>query len=398
MPTITPPFQRRITNPLQRPVAADLNLQAFYDSVTQAYLAGAVYSASPGGNPTFETGFIGNSFRCVASTTSREVVVQKGLGFINASTAYDEDDISGIAGVNAGSYAPVVCQPDDPDAAGISLLVTDLGAGLDRIDVVCVKSPNEPTDVENIGLLNPTSSTFSFQPKPTQFTENAFDTSPVNSPLGAGVRVITGTASAGTPTVPTIPSGYLEIARIYVPAGSGNLANSDIEDRRPVLIPHGVRAMTLSFLTSITTTEVLGFDFGNNGVHAAVRKVVDGSNRRWFEVYVSSGITNPSVFEMVAGGWAAGDNTGTPTNTVQGGAMTAVYSEETVSRATALPIFEAAGTYDALIGPTVRKFVVLAGYLDKSGVTDNCFINIDDTEPLNANVRRIRLSLYAQVF
>ena len=118
MPTITPPFQRRITNPLQRPLASDLNLQAFYDSVTQAYLAGAVYSASPGGNPTFATGFIGNSFRCFASTTSREVVVQKGLGFINAATAYDEDDISGIAGVNAGSYAPVVCQPDDPDAAG----------------------------------------------------------------------------------------------------------------------------------------------------------------------------------------------------------------------------------------------------------------------------------------
>ena len=78
--------------------------------------------------------------------------------------------------------------------------------------------------------------------------------------------------------------------------------------------------------------------------------------------------------------------------------MTAVYSEETVSRASALPIFEAAGTYDALIGPTVRKFVVLAGFLDKSGVTDNCVINIDDTSGLNANVRRVRLSLYAQSF
>jgi len=75
MPTITPPFQRRITNPLQRPLASDLNLQAFYDSVTQSYLAGAIYSASPGANPTFTTGFIGNSFRCFASTTSREVVV-----------------------------------------------------------------------------------------------------------------------------------------------------------------------------------------------------------------------------------------------------------------------------------------------------------------------------------
>ena len=389
MPTITPPFQRRITNPLQRPVAADLNLQAFYDSVTQSYLAGAVYSASPGGNPTFETGFIGNSFRCFASTTSREVVVQKGLGFI-AQDAQDDAN-----GVNSGAYSPVVCEPNDPDAAGLYVPVDELAVGLQRIDIVCVKSPNYATAVQSIGLLNPSSSTFAFAPRPTQFTENAFT---VTSGDPDFIKVVTGTPSAGTPTVPTVPTGYVEIGRVYVPVGAANLANSDIEDRRPVLIPHGGRAMTLSFLTSITTTEVLGFDFGNNGVHAAVRKVVDGSNRRWFEVYVASGATNPSVFQMVAGGWAALDGTGTPTNTLQGGAMTAVYSEETVSRASALPIFEAAGTYDALIGPTVRKFVVLAGFLDKSGVTDNCVINIDDTSGLNANVRRVRLSLYAQSF
>jgi hypothetical protein len=392
MPTITPPFQRRITNPLQRPVAADLNLQAFYDSVTQAYMSVATYSATPGGNPTFDAGFIGNSFRCVASTTSREVVVEKGVGFIVETP---QEDINGIAGVNTGYYAPVVCEPNSPGSSGLSVPVDDLAAGLQRIDIVCVKSPNYATDVQNIGLLNPASSTFAFAPRPTQFTENAFTVTPGDPDF---IKVVTGTPSAGTPTVPTVPTGYVEIGRVYVPVGAANLANSDIEDRRPVLIPHGGRAMTLSFLTSITTTEVLGFDFGNNGVHAAVRKVVDGSDRRWFEVYVASGATNPSVFQMVAGGWAALDGTGTPTNTLQGGAMTAVYSEETVSRASALPIFEAAGTYDALIGPTVRKFVVLAGFLDKSGVTDNCVINIDDTSGLNANVRRVRLSLYAQAF
>jgi hypothetical protein len=398
MPTITPPFQRRITNPLQRPLASDLNLQAFYDSVTQAYLAGAVYSASPGGNPTFETGFIGNSFRCVASTTSREVVVQKGLGFINTSTAYDEDDISGIAGVNAGSYAPVVCQPDDPDAAGISLLVTDLGAGLDRIDVVCVKSPNEPTDVENIGLLNPTSSTFSFQPKPTQFTENAFDTSTVNSPLGAGVRVITGTASAGTPTVPTIPSGYLEIARIYVPDGSGNLANSDIEDRRPVLIPHGGRAMTLEFDARLDGSTVQGFDFGNNGVHAVVRSVYEtppSSGYKYFEVYVSSGSVNPSVFRLNAAGLAIVESA-TITDT-QIALTCGVKSRSTVTRASALPIFEAAGTFDALIGPTVAKFIVMAGKAYEGGGYAGIDINATNIDNFIVPPT-VRLNLYAQAF
>lgn len=397
MPTITPPFQRRITNPLQRPLSSDLNLQAFYDAVTQSYMAGAVYSASPGGNPTFDTGFVGNSFRCFASTTSREVVVQKGVGFI-AQTA--QDAIGGIVGVNSGSYSPVVCEPDDPSAAGISLLVTDLGAGLNRIDVVCVKSPNEPTDYENIGILNPTASTFSFINKPTQFTDNAFDTSPVNSPLGAGVRVITGTATGGTPTVPIIPSGYLEIARIYVPAGSGNLSNSDIEDRRPVLIPHGARSMALSFdsnLGASNPNDVVGFDFGNNGVHAVVRPVYVGgpSGEKYFEVYVSSGTVSPSAFQLVAGGAAVLDNSSLVD--LQFSLLVAVKSRSSVSRAAALPYFEAAGTFDALIGPTVAKFIVVVGQSYTAG--GNSYIDISRPYVEDfINPMMIRLSLFAQAF
>jgi len=391
MPTITPPFQRRITNPLQRPVAADLNLQAFYDSVTQSYLAGAVYSASPGGNPTFETGFIGNSFRCFASTTSREVVVQKGLGFI-AQDAQDDAN-----GVNSGAYSPVVCEPNDPDAAGLYVPVDDLAAGLQRIDIVCVKSPNYATDVQNIGLLNPSSSTFAFAPRPTQFTENAFTVTPGDPDF---IRVVTGTPSAGTPTVPTVLTGYVEIGRVYVPVGAANLSNSDIEDRRPVLIPHGGRSMALEFnsaIGSVIPTEVVGFDFGNNGVHAAVRAVYSGG-LKYYEVYVASGATNPSVFHLVAGGWCSGALGTTPSNQYQGGLMSSVYSRATVTRASALPIFAAAGTYDALIGPTVAKFVVLAGPLDKSLVTNFAVINIDDATVDGQGQNTVRLSLFAQAF
>ena len=397
MPTITPPFQRRITNPLQRPLASDLNLQAFYDSVTQSYLAGAIYSASPGANPTFTTGFIGNSFRCFASTTSREVVVQKGLGFINAATAYDEDDIGGIAGVNAGSHAPVVCQPDDPDAAGLNVPVDELAAGLQRIDLVCVKAPNYPTATANIGLLNPTSSTFAFAPRPTQFTENAFS---VTSGDPDFIQVVTGAPIAGTPTAPAVPSGYLEIGRIYVPVGTANLSNSDIEDRRFVLIPHGARAMTLEFnsiIGSVNPAEVVGFGFGDNGVHAAVRAVYSGGIK-YYEVYVASGSVNPSAFHLVAGGWCSGALGTTPSNQYQGGLMSSVYSRSTVTRASALPIFAAAGTYDALIGPTVAKFVVLAGPLDKTLVTNWAVINIDDATVDAQGQNIVRLSLFAQAF
>lgn len=394
MPTITPPFQRRITNPLQRPLSSDLNLQAFYDSVTQSYMAGAVYSASPGGNPTFDTGFVGNSFRCFASTTSREVVVQKGVGFIAQAA---QDAIGGIVGVNAGSYSPVVCEPDDPDAAGLYLPCDELAAGLNRIDIVCVAAPNYPTAYENIGILNSTASTFSFLNKPTQLTENAFQTLPSSPNF---LQVVTGTATGGTPTPPAVPSGYIEIGRIYVPVGTSNLSNSDIEDRRFVLIPHGARSMALEFnsaIGSVDPAEVVGFDFGNNGVHAAVRAVYSGGIK-YYELYVSSGSVNPSAFHLVAGGWCSGALGTTPSNQYQGGLMSSVYSRSTVTRASALPIFAAAGTYDALIGPTVAKFVVLAGPLDKTLITNYAVININDGVVDAQGQCTVRLNLYAQAF
>jgi hypothetical protein len=387
MPTITPPFQRRITNPLQRPLASDLNLQAFYDSVTQSYMSGIMFSASPSAPVQFPTGFIGNSFRCSAAVGAREVVVQRGIGFINQ---IPEEGIGGVAGVDVGQYVPVICEPDSPVSAGVNLAIADLAVGLARIDLVCVKAPNSATATENIGLLNPTSSTFSFQPKATQFTENAFDT--------AFIQVVTGTATGGTPTAPSVPSGYLEIGRIYVPVGSAALANSDIEDKRNVLIPHGGRSMTLEFDARLDGSTVQGFNFGNNGVHAVVRSVYEtppSSGYKYFEVYVSSGAVDPSSFLLNAAGLAIVESA-TITDT-QIALTCGVKSRSTVTRASALPIFEAAGTFDALIGPTVAKFIVMAGKAYEGG--GYAGIDISATNIDNFIVPpTVRLNLFAQAF
>lgn len=387
MPTITPPFQRRITNPLQRPVAADLNLQAFYDSVTQSYMSGIMFSASPSAPVQFPTGFVGNSFRCAAQVGAREVVVQRGIGFINQ---IPEEGIGGVAGVDVGQYVPVICEPDSPVSAGVNLAIADLAVGLARIDLVCVKAPNSATATENIGLLNPTSSTFSFQPKATQFTENAFDT--------AFIQVVTGTATGGTPTAPSVPSGYLEIARIYVPVGSSALSNSDIEDKRNVLIPHGGRSMTLSFDSHLDGSTVSGSTFGNNGIHAVVRAVYTSppsSGYKTFEVYVSSGATDPNVFEIVPGGFAQG-------NVISGlyyGVQATVVDKAIVTRASALPFFVAAGGTQALVGPTVAKFTLAVGPLYISEGIDfpllNSVANVVDSSIPSCTVR---LSLFAQAF
>jgi hypothetical protein len=132
-------------------------------------------------------------------------------------------------------------------------------------------------------------------------------------------------------------------------------------------------------------------------VHAAVRAVYSGG-LKYYEVYVSSGSVNPGAFHLVASGWCSGALGTTPSNQYQGGLMSSVYSKATVTRASALPIFAAAGTYDALIGPTVAKFVVLAGPLDKTLVTNWAVINIDDTTVDNQGQCIVRLSLFAQAF
>lgn len=363
MPTITAPFQRRITNPLQRPLSSDLNLQAFYDSVTQSYMGGIMFSPSPSAPVQFPDGFVGNSFRCSAAVSSREVIVQRGIGFINQ---IPEDGVDGIAGVNVGQYVPVVCEPDSPLSAGISLPVADLATGLARIDIVCVKAPNLPTDIQNIGILNPTASTFSFLPKPTQFTENAFDS--------AFIQVVTGTPTGGTPTAPSVPSGYLEIGRIYVPVGSAALSNSNIEDRRNVLIPHGGRSMVLSFDSHQDGSTVVGTNFGNNGIHAVVRAVYStppSSGNKTFEVYVSSAATDPSVFELCTTGFAQN-------NVINGlyyGSQATIVQKSIVTRAAAQPFFDAVGGTQSILGPTIAKFTVAVGPLYISGGIDYPLLN-----------------------
>lgn len=370
MPTITPPFQRRITNPLQRPLSSDLNLQAFYDSVTQAYLGGAVYSGGPNAStPTFRSGYIGNSFRPKASATSRAVVILKGLGFLNAATAYDTEAISGIVGVNAGAYAPVVCQPDSAAEEGVSLAVDDLATGYARIDAVVVKAPEIPSDYQNIGLLNPSSSTFSFAERPQQFTENVADSQAQISP--AALQIITGSAvlSPATPTVPTVPAGYSLVALVRPPVGTGLLSDANLQDARSVLVPGG--SMLLPFTFGSHITEPIGYDFGN-GYQVVVNPVYSippDQGQKTFEVYVAGNIdlatkdvrviagSCTSGFETLANTWA---NAVCAVNSSTAASLTRNITPTEFSDAQAL--FDAAGFSVTSMGQYINRVTCYVGY------------------------------------
>ena len=370
MPTITAPFQRRIINPLQRPLSSDLNLQAFYDSVTQAYLAGAVYSGSPSAStPTFREGFVGNSLRPKASTTSRAVVVLKGIGFLNAATAYDTDGIDGIVGVNAGAYAPVVCQPDSAAEEGMTLAVDALAAGFARIDAIVVKAPELPADYQNIGLLNPTSSTFSFAERPQQFTENVASGQAQINP--AALQIVTGSAVAlpATPTVPTVPSGYTLIGLVRPPQGAGLITDANLQDARSVLVPGG--NMLLPFTFGSHVTDPIGYDFGN-GYQVVVNPVYStppDSGQKTFDVYVSGNIDLSTKDVRVIGG-SCTSGFETLTNT-WANAVCAVNSSTEVSLtrnitptefADAQALFAAAGFSVTSMGQYINRVTCYVGY------------------------------------
>ena len=371
MPTITAPFQRRITNPLQRPLSSDLNLQAFYDSVTQAYLGGAVYSGGPSAStPTFRDGYIGNSFRPKASATSRAVVVLKGLGFINAATAYDTEAIGGIVGVNAGAYAPVACQPDSPTEEGVSLPVEALANGYARIDAIVVKAPELPSDYQNIGLINPSSSTFAFAERPLQFTENVADSQAQVPP--AALRIITGSAvlSPATPTVPTVPAGYDLIALVRPPEGTGLLTDADLQDARSVLVPGGNMLLPFTFGSHITAP--VGYDFGN-GYQVVVNPVYSippDQGQKTFEVYVAGNIDlSTKDVRVIAGSCTSGFETLTNT---WANAVCAVNSstEAYLTRnmvtptefADAQALFDAAGFSVTSMGQYIIRVTCYVGY------------------------------------
>lgn len=370
MPTVTAPFQRRIISPLQRPLSSDLNLQAFYDSVTQAYLAGAIYSGSPSAStPTFRNGFVGNSFRPKASADERGVIILKGIGFLNAATAYDTENIDGIVGVNAGAYAPVVCQPESASYEGVLLEVDALAAGFARIDAIVVKAPELPADYQNIGLLNPTSSTFSFAERPQQFTENvAIGQAQINP---ASLRIITGSAVAlpATPTVPTVPAGYTLIGLVRPPQGAGLITDANLQDARSVLVPSGNMLLPFTFGSHITAP--VGYDFGN-GYQVVVNPVYSippDEGQKTFEVYVAGDIDFSSKdVRVVAGSCTSGFETFTNT---WANAVCAVNASASVSLtrnitptefADAQALFDAAGFSVTSMSQRINRDTCYVGY------------------------------------
>ena len=389
--SITAPFQRRVTNPLQRPLSSDLNLQAFYDSVTQSYLAGSLYTGDAfSGTGYFREGFIGRGFQSNKDATSRGVVVWRGLGFFNVSLN-DAEDIGGIVGVNEQAYAPVVCQPSDPTSSGVALSVDALASGFARIDVVALKPPCVLTDYQNVGILNPSSSTFALSPRPQQLSFNVV----VNEASGDLV-IIKGTEVVlpNTPSAPALPSGYIALAHIAVPVGSGLLSASDITDYRRQLLPSGQARFSVDFSSKLSVPaggrwKQMGLAYAINPVYSAPGT---GTGQKWFEIYLANQGLFSYGWQAVCGLYAVpADQDSFGAYHPISSAMLADVSSVTVD-STIQSLFDSVISGGCVLGQSVQKAVVYAGNLRQNAASGN---SVDIV--MNANVNYLESS-FTQAF
>lgn len=233
-------FDRRIINPLERPLARDINAaQAQLDRAIRRTAALHFGSRNtPQDRTQLEAieGFIGDSFRVILGV-GLQVKVQQGLGYFSRGADVPVS-ITGIVGLDdLDSFKPVFLSADELFAVPIPP-----GVGLSRIDIIEVRHGRRVTDGDSRDLLD--TGTGKFAPQAVNKTLT-FD---VSGQQGSVVTPASSTAvisykqgtAAAVPVAPPTTSGYVKICEILVNNGDATIPQNRIKDSRPLLFPSGV--------------------------------------------------------------------------------------------------------------------------------------------------------------
>ena len=155
-----------------------------------------------------EDAFFGDSF-FVSYATSTSVSVRAGVGFQTDGTQVSPEPQKRMLYLASNTTVSL----DAPDGAN------------DRIDIICVKHRVSDELTESRKFKNASTSVVTTESLVTQKDWNA------------EVIAVSGTP-AGSPSAPSVPSGYLKIAECLVPAAAGMADQDDITDSR-TLMPVG---------------------------------------------------------------------------------------------------------------------------------------------------------------
>jgi len=225
-------FDREIINPLERPLADDINqAQSQIDRGVRDILR-ALFSTAAG---AIQSGFISTGLKTTQSAVpGMSVEIQPGLGFQdNAGDV--PTSIGGVVGLDDLSpYKPLplsAVQSIAVDAAPI--------AGQNRIDIVEVKADRRAENPSTRDILNVITGIFApgLVNKTLAFNllgRNGRVVSPANSTTGIGYKVGVA-APAGTEVAPATSPGYIKVCEIHVVGAVASILNADITDFRTLV-------------------------------------------------------------------------------------------------------------------------------------------------------------------
>jgi hypothetical protein len=220
------PFSREIWNVRERPLSTDLNYaQTFSDRSLRDFIR-ALLAPTPS---TVVTGFLNRSFKVIESGPSMNVVIQPGLGFIDAA-----GDVPSTIGGVTGLDDPASLKPL-PLSAAQTIAIDAAHATLDRIDIIEVFYDRRAQDPTSRDILNPATGVFApglVNKVLAWYLDGRTGrvVTPADSTTGIGYKV---GVAAGSPSAPPTTSGYVKIAEIYVTAAHTSIVTGDITDTRP---------------------------------------------------------------------------------------------------------------------------------------------------------------------
>jgi hypothetical protein len=258
MSAVDLPTTERIVGPLSAPSQADLML--LQTQLTASRLQLLDYSTRGLNNsPNFPTGqqgggFIGDSLMVTPTASpSGQIIVQSGVGL--QTNPSPQQNVT--AQVN-GNNIPIPGLDDFYGFSPISLnspltfTVPTADPSNPRIDLVEVKVNRYATDSTTLlYLTDPVNGVWTPGPGQQSLTWDVGAPGPISTTPGSPIVYKTGTP-AGSPTIPTVDSGYVPLALVSVPASATTFNWSSIIDLRRMLLPNNALRVRVEFLLSWT--------------------------------------------------------------------------------------------------------------------------------------------------
>ena len=261
---MTEPFNRVLTNQSERPVSDDQNQNA--SNAQQSYMLLADYmlrasasvatgeSVPLNNDSTF--GFLADSFQVLAQSPSPSLnlTITQGVGFNYLATP-GAVNIGGISGCD-DTYPlhPIFL------SAGQVVSVPTPNSSNPRYDIIEVAYDVQQNSPLSVDILNPSAGTV------TPTSKNKVLTYDLSGDVGYVAASSASTTAIGyksgvagsSPVVPTVTSGYVIIAVIFVPASAANIPQKQIVDARPLAFPGSQARVNGTFTLVTDGTNVTG--------------------------------------------------------------------------------------------------------------------------------------------